>query len=104
MPAGRIAEGHAADIILVDLNTLAFTPLNDVSRQLVYCENGSSVVTTIVNGEVVIENRKLLTVDEEALKAEARSLAGEFAEYMAHCQFRRRRTRTLLPPDVSQDA
>ena len=33
-----------------------------------------------------MENRKLLTVDEEALKAEARSLAGEFAEYMARCK------------------
>ena len=60
--------------------------MNDVSRQLVYCENGSSVVTTIVNGEIVMENRKLLTVDEEALKAEARSLAGEFSEYMARCR------------------
>lgn len=86
LPAGRIAEGHAADIILLDLNTLAFTPLNDLRRQLVYCENGSSVVTTIVGGEVAMENRKLLTVDEEALKAEARSLAGEFAEYMARCK------------------
>jgi len=86
VPAGRIAEGHAADIILIDLNTLPFTPLNDLSRQLVYCENGSSVVMTIVNGEIVMENRRLLTVDEEALKAEARSLAGEFAEYMARCR------------------
>ncbi|QIG46672.1 amidohydrolase family protein [Nordella sp. HKS 07] len=85
-PAGRIAEGHTADIILLDLNSLAFTPLNDLRRQLVYCENGSSVVTTIVAGEVVMEDRKLLTVDEEALKAEARSLAEEFAQYMARCK------------------
>jgi cytosine/adenosine deaminase-related metal-dependent hydrolase len=86
VPAGRIAEGHAADLILLDLNSLPFTPLNDLRRQLVYCENGSSVVTAIVNGDIVMENRELLTVDEEALKAEARSLAGEFAEYMEHCK------------------
>lgn len=85
-PTGRIAQGHAADIILLDLNTLPFTPLNDVRRQLVYCENGSSVVTTIVDGEIVMENRILLTVDEEALKAEARMLAVEFADYMARCK------------------
>jgi cytosine/adenosine deaminase-related metal-dependent hydrolase len=85
-PGGRIEEGHAADIILLDLNTLAFTPLNDLRRQLIYCENGSSVVTVIVAGKVVMENRKLVTVDEEALKAEARSLAGEFAQYMARCK------------------
>jgi cytosine/adenosine deaminase-related metal-dependent hydrolase len=85
-PTGRLAPGQQADIILLDLNSLAFTPLNNLRRQLVYCENGSSVVTTLVGGEVVMENRKLLTVDEEALKAEARSLAGEFTEYMARCK------------------
>jgi 5-methylthioadenosine/S-adenosylhomocysteine deaminase len=85
-PAGRIAAGHAADIILLDLDTLAFTPLNDLRRQLVYCETGSSVVTTIVGGEIVMRDRKLLTVDERALRAEARALAGEFAEYMALCK------------------
>jgi cytosine/adenosine deaminase-related metal-dependent hydrolase len=85
-PAGRIARGHAADIILLDLNSLAFTPLNDLRRQLVYCESGSSVVTTIVAGEIVMENRKLMTVNEEALKSEARSLAGEFAQHMARCK------------------
>lgn len=84
-PAGRIAAGHAADIILLDLDTLAFTPLNDLRRQLVYCETGSSVVTTIVGGEIVMRDRKLLTVDEKALRAEARALAGEFSEYMALC-------------------
>lgn len=86
LPAGRLEVGHTADIILLDLNTLAFTPLNDLRRQLVYCEMGSSVVTTIVGGEVVMRDRVLLTVDEEMLKAEARSLAGEFAEYMARCK------------------
>ena len=37
---GRIAPGWAADIALLDLATPAFTPLNDLRRQLVYCENG----------------------------------------------------------------
>ncbi|MCK5313618.1 MAG: hypothetical protein KAJ53_00780 [Anaerolineales bacterium] len=59
---------------MLDLNTLAFTPLNDIYRQLVYCENGSSVVMTMVAGEVVVENGKVLTVDEEAIKAEVREL------------------------------
>ncbi|GAA2856384.1 cytosine/adenosine deaminase-related metal-dependent hydrolase [Aminobacter niigataensis] len=85
-PSGRLAPGFQADIILLDLNSLAFTPLNDLRRQLVYCENGSSVVTAMVGGEIVMENRKLLTVDEDAIKAEARSLAGEFSEYMARCK------------------
>ncbi|GAB4211643.1 MAG: 5'-deoxyadenosine deaminase [Synechococcales cyanobacterium] len=71
---GILASGYEADLILLDLNTLAFTPLNDLHRQLVFCENGSSVVMTIVAGKIVVENGKILTVDEEAIKAEAREL------------------------------
>jgi cytosine/adenosine deaminase-related metal-dependent hydrolase len=83
---GRLAVGFDADLILLDLNSLAFTPLNDLRHQLVYCENGSSVVTTMVAGKIVMENGKVLTIDEEQIKTEARSLAGEFQEYMARCR------------------
>jgi len=71
---GALIPGHEADLILVDLNTLAFTPLNDIYRQLVFCENGSSVTMTMVAGKVVMENGKVLTVDEEAIKAEVREM------------------------------
>jgi cytosine/adenosine deaminase-related metal-dependent hydrolase len=75
---GSIVRGKQADLILVDLNTLAFTPLNDLRRQLVFCENGSSVRLVMVAGKVVVEDGKLLTIDEEALKAEARELMTEY--------------------------
>ena len=71
---GVLAPGYQADLILLDLNTLAFTPLNDIYRQLVYCETGSSVRLTMVAGEIVAKDGKILTVDEEAIKAEAREL------------------------------
>ncbi len=71
---GRIAAGCAADIILLDLDTAAFTPLNDLARQLVYCEDGGSVRTVIVNGRVVCENGRITTVDAKTLRAEAREL------------------------------
>jgi cytosine/adenosine deaminase-related metal-dependent hydrolase len=72
--AGQLKVGCEADLILLDLNTLAFTPLNDIYRQLVYCENGSSVTLTMVAGRVVMENGKVLTVDEESIKQEVREL------------------------------
>ena len=75
---GQLAPGAQADLILIDLDTLAFTPLNDLKRQLVFCENGSSVRLTMVAGEVVVEDGRVLTVDEAALKAEVRELAREF--------------------------
>jgi cytosine/adenosine deaminase-related metal-dependent hydrolase len=74
---GQLAPGCAADIALVDLDTAAFTPCNDLVRQLVYCEDGSSVRYTIVAGRVVFEDGRVTTVDERALRAEARELAAE---------------------------
>jgi len=75
VPIGEVSVGHQADLILLDLDTPAFTPLNDLQRQLVYCESGSSVVMTMVAGEIVYEAGRSTRVDEKALRAEARALA-----------------------------
>jgi 5-methylthioadenosine/S-adenosylhomocysteine deaminase len=75
---GALTPGFEADLILLDLNTLAFTPLNDIYRQLVYSENGSSVRLTMVAGEVVMEDGKVLTVNEEDIKAEVREVMNEY--------------------------
>ncbi len=80
---GQLAVGAQADIILLDLDSLAFTPLNDLDRQLVYCENGSSVRLTMVAGEVVMQDGRLLLVDEAAIKAEARAMMRDYAEAFA---------------------
>jgi 5-methylthioadenosine/S-adenosylhomocysteine deaminase len=79
---GVLAPGYEADLILVDLNTLNFTPLNDLYRQLVYCETGSSVVMTMVAGKIVYQDGKLLSVDEEAIKMEAREIMKSYKKEM----------------------
>ena len=56
------------------MRTANFTPLNDVRNHLVYCENGSSVETVIVNGEIMVEHGRLTRVDEEALMDELRDM------------------------------
>ncbi len=76
---GQLREGFIADICLIDLDTHAFTPLNSLIRQLVYCEDGSSVRMTIVNGKIVFEQGKIAGVDEKALRAEARALTAKLA-------------------------
>jgi adenine deaminase len=59
LDAGVLAPGKLADLVLLRRDTPAFTPLNDVMSQLVFCENGSSVDTVIVNGEVVVGGGRL---------------------------------------------
>ena len=71
---GVVEPGRFADLVLLDLDTLPFTPLNDLHRQLVYCENGGSVVLTMVAGRIVFEAGQVTTVDEPALRSEARAL------------------------------
>jgi len=72
--AGMLAPGKLADVVLLRRDTIAFTPLNDVIGQLVFCENGSSVDTVIVNGEIVVHEGRVTKIDEkEALRLAARA-------------------------------
>jgi 5-methylthioadenosine/S-adenosylhomocysteine deaminase len=75
LDAGVLATGNLADVTLLRRDTLAFTPLNDLMGQLVFCENGSSVDTVIVNGEIIVESGRLTRIDEQealALATKAR--------------------------------
>lgn len=92
---GRIAPGFQADLVILDLDTLPFTPLNDIARQLVYADASRAVVMTMVAGRVVMRDGKLLTIDEPALRQEARAimaaaagqretLTREAAEWLPH--------------------
>lgn len=71
---GEITEGRLADLVLLDLHSLAFTPLNDVRGQLVYCESGRSVTLTMVDGAVVFDADTVTTVDEKQILAEIRDV------------------------------
>ena len=57
-----------ADVTILDLTNLNFVPLNSAARQLVFTESGQSVETVIVDGRVVMRDRKLVTIDEGELR------------------------------------
>jgi cytosine/adenosine deaminase-related metal-dependent hydrolase len=73
-PRGRIGPGQQADLILIDLDTTPFTPLNDLGRQLVYCGGPACVRLTMVAGRVVARDGRATLVDEAAIRREAREL------------------------------
>ena len=68
---GTLEIGAPADLILINLQSLPFIPLNNLLRQLVYCELGNSVYLTMVAGEVVFKDQKLSKVNEEEILIEA---------------------------------
>jgi 5-methylthioadenosine/S-adenosylhomocysteine deaminase len=62
---GSIEAGKKADLAILDLNTPSLTPRNNLIAGLSYSANGSEVDTVIINGQITMENRKILTVDEK---------------------------------------
>ncbi|WP_406855483.1 amidohydrolase family protein [Alsobacter sp. KACC 23698] len=76
---GALRVGAKADVVLVDLRTTAFTPLNDLGRQLVYAESGSSVRDVMVDGRWIVRDGRIATVDEAAILAEIRDASRAFS-------------------------
>ena len=62
---GTLEVGKKADIAVLNLNTPSLTPRNNLIAGLSYSANGSEVETVIIDGKVTMENRKVLTMDEE---------------------------------------
>ena len=75
---GAIEVGRRADLVLLERSALAFVPLNDPVRQVVYGETGSAVRTVIVDGRVVVDEGRLVDDDVPALRAEAEEMAAAF--------------------------
>ncbi len=73
---GSLAIGAPADLNLIDLSALAYTPLNHAPRQLVHCETGSSVRLTMVAGRLVAKDGRVCGLDRAGLLAEAADLLG----------------------------
>lgn len=70
---GRIAPGYRADILLVDLSAPRLHPVHDLLATLVYSGRSDDIDTTIVDGRVLMRNRRVLTIDTPAIAAELES-------------------------------
>jgi 5-methylthioadenosine/S-adenosylhomocysteine deaminase len=72
---GSLAAGKKADVIVVDTAKPHLTPLYHPVSHLVYAANGSDVVHSVINGRIVMQNRKLVDLDVEKIMADARKAA-----------------------------
>lgn len=68
---GQLEEGMRADVILVDMRSPHLTPRHDVVANLVYSASAADVTETIVNGRILMRDRKLTTLDEAQTMADA---------------------------------
>jgi 5-methylthioadenosine/S-adenosylhomocysteine deaminase len=79
---GSLEEGRLADLILLDDGGLSSAPMrdfdqDDIVKRLISCYHSASVQTSIVDGQVVMRDRQLLTLDEDEIIAEAQSALGD---------------------------
>jgi len=94
---GRIAPGYKADLVFLDLDHPNWLPLNDPVNQLVHSEDGTAVHSVMIGGRMIVEDRRLLTVDLERLRRRAEEASGRLAAANAD----NRRLFDALAPVVS---
>src|SRR5215470_8402424 len=70
---GSLETGKRADLLVIDRDTLNQIPLYNVYSDLVYATKAADVESVVINGRIVMRNRRLLTLDEAAIKRDART-------------------------------
>ena len=70
---GSLEVGKRADLLLIERDSLNQIPLYNIYSDLVYATKASDVEGVIINGRVVMQNRRLLTLDEVSIKRDART-------------------------------
>jgi len=81
---GSLEPGKRADIIVVGMTSPRQAPMYDPISHLVYVTRGDDVQTTIVNGKVLMRNRKVLTLDPQVVLHEAYGWAPKVRAAVAH--------------------
>ena len=79
---GSLEAGKLADIILLDDGGISAAPMrsfeeDDVVKRLISAYQSASVQTSIINGQVVMEDRQLLTMDEKEIIADGKRALGD---------------------------
>jgi cytosine/adenosine deaminase-related metal-dependent hydrolase len=77
---GSVEEDKRADMIMLDLDDIEWTPFHRPVQTLVYSANSHNVAHSIIDGEIVMEDREVTTMDEEKVKQQARKHAVRTAE------------------------
>jgi 5-methylthioadenosine/S-adenosylhomocysteine deaminase len=79
LEAGAIAAGQLADLVAIDLDDPSLHPRNDLLKSVVYAMSPRAVTDVWVHGRRVVADRRLATLDQQALMARVRALTRGWA-------------------------
>ncbi|MGC8917495.1 MAG: amidohydrolase family protein [Thermoanaerobaculum sp.] len=85
---GTLTAGKKADVVCLAVDEPHAVPLFDPESHLIYAARSSDVRHVVVNGQLVVENRKVLTVDEDALRQDVRAAATRVARAVSNSRIR----------------
>ena len=80
---GSVEAGKRADIISIRLDAPNAVPLYNVYSQLVYSLKASDVGDVMVNGRIIVRNRRMLTIDDKAVMAKAEEYRAQVAKSLS---------------------
>jgi 5-methylthioadenosine/S-adenosylhomocysteine deaminase len=80
---GSLEPGKKADIIILDIDKPHLTPMYNPYSHIVYAARGNDVSHSIINGQLVMEDRKLLTLDIEEIMERAKEKAIKVREWVS---------------------
>jgi 5-methylthioadenosine/S-adenosylhomocysteine deaminase len=81
---GSLEVGKKADIIILDLNRPHLQPIYNIISHLVYSATGADVRDVIIDGKMIMQDRKLLTLDEEMIMNKMQEIRGEILRRVPH--------------------
>jgi len=81
---GSLEPGKRADLLIIERDVLNQIPLYNIYSDLVYATKASDVESVIINGRIVMQNRRLLTLNEAAIKRDARVFREKIIKSLAN--------------------
>ena len=72
LPVGRIAPGFRADLVALDLGDPSLWPREQLAKNAVYSLSARAITDVVVDGDIVVENRRLVRVDQQEIEARVR--------------------------------
>jgi len=75
---GSLEPGKRADLAIIDFDKSHLTPCHDIYAHVVYSVDKADVDTVLIDGVSHLEDGEMITLDEEAIKAEVRAIGGKF--------------------------
>ncbi|MDX2498622.1 MAG: amidohydrolase [Desulfobacterales bacterium] len=80
---GSLEIGKKADVIVIDTHKPHLTPMYNATSHLVYAASGNDVTHSVINGKLVMEDRKLLTLDLDEVIAHSREISVQVKSWVS---------------------